>query len=89
MEIVTYRGIVLREFPVGDNDKYIHIFTIQQGVIEALVRGGQKMLSKNSGAIQLYAYSDFSLRHDKGKYYLDSSQPVRLFYKIREDLERL
>lgn len=89
MKIVTLRGIVLREFPVGENDKFIHIFTREQGVIEVSVRGGQKMLSKNAGAIQLYAYSDFSMRRDKGKYYLDSSEPIRFFYKIRENLESL
>ena len=53
--MVTLRGIVLREFPVGENDKFIHIFTKEQGVIEVSVRGGQKMLSKNAGATQLYA----------------------------------
>ena len=89
MEMVTLRGIVLREFPVGENDKFIHIFTKEQGVIEVSVRGGQKMLSKNAGATQLYAYSDFSMRCDRGRYYLDSSEPVRLFYKIRENLEAL
>lgn len=89
LEIVTFKGIVLREFPVGENDKFIHIFTKEKGVIEAFVKGGQKMLSKNSGAIQLYAYSDFSLRCDKGKYYLDSSEPIRLFYKLRENLDAL
>lgn len=89
MEIMTLKGIVLKEFPVGENDKFIHIFTKEKGVIEAAVRGGQKILGKNAGAIQLYAYSDFSVRSDKGKYYLDSSEPIKLFYKIRENLDAL
>lgn len=87
--MAALRGIVLKEFPVGENDKFIHVFTIEQGVIEISVKGGQKLLSKNAGAIQLYAYSDFSLRIDKGRYYLDSSEPIRFFYKIRENLETL
>lgn len=57
--MAALRGIVLKEFPVGENDKFIHVFTIEQGVIEISVKGGQKLLSKNAGAIQLYAYSDF------------------------------
>ena len=55
MEVVTLKGIVLREFPVGENDKFIHIFTKERGVIELSVKGGQKMLSKNAGATQLYS----------------------------------
>lgn len=80
-EMAALRGIVLKEFPVGENDKFIHVFTIEQGVIEISVKGGQKLLSKNAGAIQLYAYSDFSVRIDKGRYYLDSSEPIRFFIK--------
>lgn len=89
MEIINLKGIVLREYPVKENDKFIHVFTRERGVIEISVRGGRKMISKSAGGTQLFAYSDFSLRHDRGRYYLDSCQIIRLFYKIREDLDRL
>lgn len=89
MEMITLKGIVLREYPVGENDKFIHVFTRERGVIEISVRGGRKMISKNAGGSQLFAYSAFSARFDKGRYYLDSCEPIRLFYKIREDLDRL
>lgn len=89
VEIVTLKGIVIREYPVGENDKFIHVLTKERGVIEISVRGGRKMTSKNAGGSQLFAYSVFSVRCDKGKYYLDSCEPISLFYKIREDLDRL
>ncbi len=47
------------------------------------------MISKNAGGSQLFAYSHFSLRYSKGSYYLDSCEIIHLFYKIREDLDRL
>jgi DNA repair protein RecO (recombination protein O) len=74
---------------VGENDKFIHILTRERGVIEVSVRGVRKMISKNAGGSQLFAYSHFSLRYSKGNYYLDSCEIIRLFYKIREDLDRL
>lgn len=89
MEIINLKGIVLREYPVGENDKFIHVFTKERGVIEISVRGGRKIISKSAGASQLFAYSDFSLRFDRGRYYLDSCEIIHLFYKIREDLNRL
>lgn len=88
-QILTLKGLVIREFPIGDNDKIIYILTKERGVIEVSVRGGRKMISRAAGGSQLFAYSDFSLRYTKGRYYLDSCQVIRLFYKISEDLERL
>lgn len=87
--MITLRGLVIREYPVGENDKFIHILTKERGVIEVSVRAGRKMISKNAGGCQLFAYSHFSLRYTKGKYYLDSCEVIRLFYKICEDLDRL
>lgn len=74
---------------MGENDKFIHILTKERGVIEVSVRGVRKMISKNAGGSQLFAYSHFSLRYSKGNYYLDSCEIIHLFYKIREDLDRL
>ncbi len=87
--MLTLRGLVIREYPVGENDKFIHILTKERGVVEVYVRGVRKMISKNAGGAQLFAYSDFSLRQTGNKYYLDSCQIVNLFYKIREDIQCL
>ena len=89
MEMVTLKGIVLREYPTGESDKYIHVLTKERGFIEIYVRGGRKTVSKNAGGSQLFAYSVFSLRVSKGNYYLDSCRSINIFYKLREDLQRL
>ncbi len=89
MEMLTFKGIVIREYPVGESDRFIHVFTKEYGVIELMARGSRKMISKNAGASQLFAYSDFSVRSDKGKMYLDSSQLIHLFYDIRSDIKKL
>ena len=88
-KIITLTGLVIREYPVGENDKFIHILTKERGVIEVSVRGGRKMISKNAGGSQLFAYSHFSIRCSSDKYYLDSSQNIRSFYGISSDLESL
>ena len=87
--MITLKGLVIREYPVGENDKFIHVLTKEQGVIEVSARGTRKMISKNAGGSQLFAYSDFSLRYSKNSYYLDSCENSHLFYKIRENLESL
>lgn len=37
MEMITLKGIVIREYPVGENDKFIHVLTKERGVIEISV----------------------------------------------------
>ena len=61
MEMITLKGIVIREYPVGENDKFIHVLTKERGVIEISVRGGRKMISKNELSFLLILYSQYAL----------------------------
>ena len=63
MEMITLKGIVIREYPVGENDKFIHVLTKERGVIEISVRGGRKMISKNAAELSflLILYSQYAL----------------------------
>ena len=38
---------------------------------------------------QPFSYARFSLQQRKGQYTLDSAEPIRLFYRLRESLSRL
>ncbi len=87
--IITTKGIVLRERGVGENDKFIEILTENVGIVEALVRGGKKITSKNSAATQLLTYSVFCLNKTSKGYAVNSTQALNNFYNIRLDMEKL
>jgi DNA repair protein RecO (recombination protein O) len=87
--MITTNGIVIREKNFGENDKFIDILTDNYGVIEIMVKGSKKINSQNSSSTQLFAYSKFCLESKKDKYYLNSCEPIKIFYDIRLDIDKL
>ena len=87
MEI--YHGLILAERSAGERGKFIDILTEQNTVQEIYVRGAKKNTSAGLSATQLFAYADFSIRRQQKGLYLDSAEPIRIFYRLRESLSRL
>lgn len=87
--LITTDGIVIRERSVGENDKFIEILTGDLGVVEVSVKGVKKITAKNSSSTQLFSYSKFCLLKKGNRYILNSSEPIRSFYELRLELERL
>lgn len=84
----TVNGVIIRDRKVGDNDKAVTVLTREIGLIDITVRGAMKITSKNSSSIQLFMYSKLCINESKGRYYLDSAEPVNMFYNIRLDVEK-
>ena len=87
--LITTDGIVIRERFVGENDKYIDVLTKDLGLIEINIKGARKSNSKNSSSTQLFAYSKFCFSKKKDRYYLNSSEPIKIFYNLRLDIKKL
>lgn len=87
--IITTNGIIIRERPVGENDKFVEILTEDKGIIEAKVRGGRKITSKNAAATQLLTYSKLCLNKLNSGYVVNSSQTLNVFFNIRFDVKKL
>ncbi len=84
--LLTVKGVVLTQKPVGEQDRFIDILTDELGVLEVLVKGAGKINSKSGCAAQLFAYSAFCLRKGKRGYILDSVSPIRIFYDLRHSV---
>ena len=87
MEI--YQGLVLAERSAGDRGKFIDILTEKNTVQELYVRGAKKNNSAGLSATQLFSYAKFSVRRQQNRCYLDSAEPIRIFYHLRDSLSRL
>lgn len=87
--LITTNGIILRERPVGENDKYAEVLSEDLGVIEVSVKGARKITSKNAAGTQLLTYSRLCVNKTGGRYILNSSQPLNTFYNIRLDVKKL
>lgn len=89
MQMTTVSGVVIRERQAGDNDKFLDILTENHGVVEVMAKGVKKFSCQFAAASQLYAYSKFCLIKRRERYYIDSAQTIKIFYSVREELDKL
>ena len=93
MIMTTLKGLVLKETDSGESSKSICVLTAEMGVIYIYVRGGRKS-SKTTSATQSFSYSELCFEEKKNakgqvNRYLNSSEPVKLFYNIRLDAAKV
>lgn len=86
--LITTEGIVLCERTIKENDKFIDFLTKDYGLIEISVKGANKLTSKNASSTQLFSYSKICVQKRGQRYYLNSSEIIRTFYKIRLDIKK-
>lgn len=84
--MIITEGIVLKERSVGEQDKFIDILTKESGVIELSVKGARKINGKSGSSTQLFAYSRFCYDSRRGSFYLNSAEPIHIFYGLRSSL---
>ncbi len=87
--MITVEGIVLKERSVGEQDKFIDILTKDNGVLEISVKGAKKINGKSGASTQLFAYSRFCIQQRRERLYLNSAEPIHIFYDLRGSLSRI
>lgn len=87
--LITAMGLVIAERNYGESDRFIDILTAEYGVIEICVKGARKLTGKNNASTQLFAYGKFCFNKRNDRYYLNSSELVRVFYELRLDMQKL
>ena len=90
--MLTLKCLILKEKNVGEISNLISVLTAERGVIDILVRGGQKSV-KNSASTQLFSYSSLCIDEKTNasgqkQYFLNSSELIRSFYNIRLDIKK-
>ena len=87
--MITIKGLVIREKTVGESSKTIVVLSEELGIINVFIRGGAKS-KKNVSATQLFSYSNLCIdakndAYGQANYYLNSSEPINIFYNLRLD----
>lgn len=88
MQIST-NGLILRQKNFDENDSLLTILTEDAGVISAYAKGTRKLKSRLASSAQLLSYSHFTLFKNKERYSLDHAESIRMFFKLRQDLDKL
>ncbi len=84
----TLKGLVLRERSLGENDKFLDILTDTDGLLEVAAKGVKKQNAKNASVSQSFCYAAYCLSESRGRYILNSAEPIRMFYDISSDIEK-
>ena len=87
--MTEFEGVVLRERAVGEQDKFIDILTKERGVIELSAKGSRKINAKTGSSAQLFAYSRFCAAQRGERLYLNSAEPIHIFYGLRSSLSKV
>lgn len=90
MERLTVKGLVLRETPVGDNDKLLTLLTAERGKMTVSGRGVRSLRSRHMASTQQFCYASYTLVKSKSIYpYISDSELIESFFGLRGNIERL
>lgn len=89
MRIIKTKGIVIKEYTVGESDKFISIFTKSNGKIMITAPRAKSYNRGLASGTQLFVYGEFVLQEYKDNYKLLQVEVIEAFHPLREDLERL
>lgn len=87
--MIITEGIVLKERMVGEQDKFIDILTKESGILEISVKGARKINGKSGSSTQLFAYSRFCINQKGERFFLNSAEPIHIFYGLRSSLTKI
>ena len=88
-KMITTDAVVISRREAGDSGFYLTVLSPDMGLLDVTVRGAKKYGASNSAASQLFSCSRLCLSQSKGRYYINSSEPVRSFYGLRLDMQKL
>ncbi|MBR3290024.1 MAG: DNA repair protein RecO [Clostridia bacterium] len=82
-------ALIIREYTVGEADRFVTALTRERGVIRASARGAQKLKSRNATATSLLTYSRLTLTEGRDKYIITEAAPLRVFFDRKNDIYAL
>nr|WP_307990256.1 DNA repair protein RecO [uncultured Niameybacter sp.] len=87
--VIKVMGIILKEYVVGESDKYITLFTKELGKIQASAPRAKKFDKGMASGTEMFVYGEFIMTQYKHTYKLIAVESKFTFHRLREDLTTL
>lgn len=84
--VIKTKAIVIKEYTVGESDKYITLFTKDLGKIQALAPKAKKHDNNLASGAQLFVYGEFMVASFKDTYRIMNIEVITTFHELRKDL---
>jgi DNA repair protein RecO (recombination protein O) len=85
----TTRAVVISSRPLGEADRWLTLFTREQGKIDAVVKGVRRTSSRWGGRLEPFNVCDLVLYRGRSRATVTSAQLVDVFRHLRDDREAL
>lgn len=86
MNQIVLTGMVLFTAPVGEYDRRVVILTKEQGKISAFAKGARRPNSPLVGAVNPFAFGEFTMYEGRSSYTIQSVNISNYFAELREDI---
>ncbi len=83
---IKTKALVIKEYIVGESDKYVTLFTKELGKIQVLAPKAKKYNGGLATGTQLFVYGEFMLTQYKDTYRLINVDILEMFHDLRNDL---
>ncbi len=83
------KALVIKEFTVGEGDKYIALFGDKFGKIDVSAKGAKHYNRGLASGTQLFVYGNFSVKKTRDTYKLLNVEIIKSFHNLRQDITTL
>ncbi len=80
-------GLILREMPIGENDKLLTVLTAEEGQILMTAKGARSMKSKVMSICRLFTYANLEYYEKNDRRWLSGGSVNDSFFGLNADIE--
>ncbi len=84
-ELITVTGIILRQSPVREYDRYISLLTKERGKLPVFARGARRPGNRLAASTNPFSFGSFKLYEGKNSYTLADADIQNYFEELRTD----
>lgn len=86
MRIIKTKGIILKEYTVGESDKFLSMFTKSNGKMMVNAPYAKKHNRGLASGTEVFVYGEFVIQEHKDNHKIVQASIIEAFHPIRKDL---
>lgn len=89
MSTYTVKAVNLKTHSLGESDKILTLFSLEEGLIRAVAKGAKKTTGKLTSRSDLFQYNEMFLSRGKSLDIVTQASSIQSFSGLRKDLKKI